>query len=173
MRFSVHMPWNAMRFAIKHAVAAGVVVGGIVAFTAASYFALLIWSVLAGLPLGGPLAFPFMVLLALVASIVCVLFLIFPATAVTEWVCARYRLQLAVQIPVAAAVLGLLVFGVMLTLAAVQGRSIGAVASLAAIVSVILLVLLGAYWWSMQSADLLIRAGARLWQNVRSAMSET
>lgn len=32
---------NAMRFAVKHAVATGVVVGGIVAFTAASYFALL------------------------------------------------------------------------------------------------------------------------------------
>jgi hypothetical protein len=48
-----------------------------------------------------------------------------------------------------------------------------AAASPAAIASVILLVMLGAYWWSMQSADLLIRAGARLWQNVRSAMSET
>lgn len=42
------MPSLAMRFALKHAVATGVVVTGIVGFTAFSYFALLLWAVLAG-----------------------------------------------------------------------------------------------------------------------------
>jgi hypothetical protein len=72
-----------MRFAVKHAVAGAVVVGGVVALTAASYFALLAWAVLMGEPLGGPLAFPFLVLFALVASIVSAVMILLPTTAFT------------------------------------------------------------------------------------------
>ena len=95
------MPTNTMRFAAKHAVATSVVVGGIVAFSAASYLALLAWAVLVGEPLGGPLAFPFMVLLALVASVVTVGLVLLPATAVAEWIALKKQLRTVLQIPIA------------------------------------------------------------------------
>jgi hypothetical protein len=92
---------EAIRFAAKHAVAAAVVISGIVVFSAASYFALLAWAVLAGEPLGGPLAFPFMVLFAVVAGAVSVGAALLPVTAVTEWICLRRRMRLPWQITIA------------------------------------------------------------------------
>jgi hypothetical protein len=67
-----------LRFAAKHAVAGMIVVAGIVAFTAATYFALLLWAMLTGQELGGPLALPFMVLFAFVAGVVSVAVILLP-----------------------------------------------------------------------------------------------
>jgi hypothetical protein len=79
---------KAVRFVLKHAVAAAAVVIVVVAVTAASYLALILWVLLAGGGLGGPLTFPFMILFALVASVASILVLL-PTTAVTQWMCAR------------------------------------------------------------------------------------
>jgi hypothetical protein len=149
-----------VRFAFRHAAAAALVVSGIVAFTAASYFALLTWAVLAGEPIGGPLAFPFMVLFALVASVGCVVLALFPTTIATEWICRTYRLSLVLQIPIASTLLVALVFGVALGVAITRGTSLGAAAWSAAIGSALLLVPLGAYWWALQSTDLLMHLAA-------------
>jgi hypothetical protein len=156
-----------MRFAVKHTVAAGVVVSGIVAFTAASYFALLMWSVLAGLPLGGPFAFPFMVLFALVACVVAVLFLILPATVIAEWLCNRYHFRLAMQIPTATVVMGILLCAMTAALTTLAGSPMSAGLPIAGIASIVLLVLLGAYWWSMQSVDWLVTAIDRFLKRMR------
>lgn len=158
---------SKMRFAVKHAVGAAAVIVGITAFSAASYFALLAWAVLMGEPLGGPLAFPFMVLFAVVASIVCVGAALLPVTALTEWICRRWQLRLAWQIPIATAVMatGLLMFAMIG--ATVRGESLNSAAVLAGIVFLLLLAPLGMYWWSMQSADWIVGATLRYWNRRR------
>jgi hypothetical protein len=52
-----------------------------------SVFALLAWAVLTGEPLGGPLAFPFLILVGLIASTFAVAAVLFPVSAFTEWIC--------------------------------------------------------------------------------------
>jgi hypothetical protein len=153
-----------MRFAIKHAVASAVVVGGTMALTAASYFALFAWAVVAGEPLGGPLAFPFMVLASLLASVVAAVFILLPTTALTEWICLNRGFRLALQIPVATVCMGTYVFTASLAFALVRGVALASAASAAAVLFGLLLVPLGAYWWSMQSADWVARAVNRWWQ---------
>ena len=151
------------RFAIKHAVATGVVIAGIVGVTAASYFALLAWAVLAGEPLGGPLAFPFLVLFALVASVVAAGLILFPATALTEWICVKNKFRLALQIPIATAfVAGYLLLAAVIA-AVVRDVSLASAATAAGVVFLLLLVPLGVYWWAMQSADWLLRIAASAW----------
>ena len=149
---------NAVRFAVKHALATGVVVGGVVAFTAASYFALLAWAVLAGQPLGGPLALPFMVLFALVASLGSVALILLPATAIAEWISVKKRLRVALQIPIATALAAVFVVLAALVIAVLREMSWGSAAAAAGVIFALLLVPLGVYWWSMQSADWLLRA---------------
>jgi hypothetical protein len=153
--------WNAITLAVKHGVATAIVVGGVVAFTAASYFALLAWAVLMNEPLGGPLAFPFMVLFALLTSVGSAVFVFFPTTAVTEWACVRCRVHLLLQIPIAAIVLIGYVFTAAIAIALVRGSSVATTLRPAAVVSAVLLVPLGAYWWSLQSVEWLIHLGAR------------
>ena len=160
---------NAVRFAVKHAVATGVVVGGVVAFTAASYFALLAWAVLAGESLGGPLAFPFMVLFALIASLVSVGFILLPATAVAEWIAARKRLRVASQIPIAIALAVVFIVAAALVISVLREMSWGSAAAAAGWMFALLLVPLGVYWWSMQSADWLLRAATGWLRRVRAS----
>jgi hypothetical protein len=155
---------NAMRFAVKHAVATAVVVGGIVAFTAASYFALLAWAVLVGDPLGGPLAFPFMVLFALFASVVSVGLILLPATALAEWVAVKKQLRMAFQIPIATALAGVQLLFAALVISVLGGMPWSSAAAAAGVIFALLLVPLGVYWWSMQSADWLLRAATRWWR---------
>lgn len=163
---------NAMRFAVKHAVATGVVVGGIVAFTAASYFALLAWAVLVGEPLGGPLAFPFMVLFALVASVVSVGLILLPATAVAERISVRRQLRVAFQIPIATALAGVFLLFAALVISVLRGVSWGSAAAAAGVMFALLLVPLGVYWWSMQSADWLLRAATRRVRAAKASAAE-
>ena len=144
---------GAARFAMKHAVASAVVIAGIVAFTAASFLALFAWAVAAGEPLGGPLAFPFMVLLALAASAAAV-GILFMTTALAEWICARCGWGLFAQIPASMAILGTALLPAAFLL---FDASLLAAAGMWAL----LLPALGAYWWSMQSVDWLLRLCSR------------
>jgi hypothetical protein len=95
-----------MRFAVKHAIAAIVVIAGIAAFTAALYFALFAAAVIFDQPLGSPIAGPLTVLFAVVASIISIVVVLLPVTAVTEWTCQR-RGRVWWQIPIATAVMGM------------------------------------------------------------------
>ena len=158
-----------MRFALKHAVATAVVVAGIIGFTAASYFALLLWAALAGRGLGGPLALPFMLLGALLASVVAVLFILLPSTALTEWLGVKFRLRLLLQIPVATGVLIANVFAGSLLMAQLRNGSFSNALWAAAIVSGLLLIPLGAYWWSLQTADWLLRLATRIREQRRTS----
>src|SRR5688500_7184800 len=119
------MPMNEMRFAVKHAVAAAVVVGGIVAIIAAAYFALLAWAAITGEPLGGPLALPFLLLFALVASSLAVIFILLPATAVAEWISVKKQLPVAIQIPIATALTGVNLLVAALVISLLRDTSVG------------------------------------------------
>jgi len=157
----------AMRFAIKHAVAGSVVIGGIVGLTAASYIALLAWAILAGGDLGGPLAFPFLVLFAVVASVVSVGLILLPTTALTEWICVTRNLRLALQIPIATVCLWTYLISAALVVALLRGTPLSSATFTASVVFVLLLAPLGAYWWSMQSADWLLGTVTKWWNSIR------
>lgn len=157
---------GAARFALKHAVAAGVVVGGVTALSAASYFALLLLAVVADEGIGGPLAFPFMVLSGMAASVLAVGLVLMPTTALAEWITFRRRLHVVWQIPIAVALTGAAVLSTAAAVSVMRGVAPGTTAGAATVGFVSLLVPLGAYWWSMQSADWLIgriKSAYQLW----------
>jgi hypothetical protein len=149
--------WNAVQFAVKHAVAAAVVISGIIALTSVSYFALLVWAA----------AFPFMVLFALFGSVASVLFVLLPATALTEWICVKRRAHLLVQIPIATVLMAVCVLSAALVAATALESSVHRAASVAAAVFGALLVPLGVYWWSLQSAEWLIHSATRILAHMR------
>jgi len=149
--------WKAVQFAVKHAVAAAVVISGIIALTSVSYFALLVWAA----------AFPFMVLFALFGSVASVLFVLLPATALTEWICVKRRAHLLVQIPIATVLMAVCVLSAALVAATALESSVHRAASVAAAVFGALLVPLGVYWWSLQSAEWLIHSATRLLAHMR------
>ena len=76
---------SVVRVALSHTFAAVVVIGGSALFATGAYAALLIWAILFNEPLGGPLALPFMVLVALAASGLSVVCVLAPATLAGEW----------------------------------------------------------------------------------------
>lgn len=159
--------WSATRFAVKHAVATAVVVGGVVLFAGASYFALLLWAVFVGEPLGGPLAFPFMVLAAFVGSALAVAFIL-PTTAMAEWIRRWWRLHLAAEIPLASALLLIAVLSTAMANGAIQATSMVSAGRTAAVVWALLLIPLGVYWWSLQGTDWLLGAIATCAQHVKA-----
>ena len=157
-----------IRFAVKHAVATAVVVTGIVSFTAATYGALLLWAILAGLPLGGPLAFPFMVLFALVATVGVVLFVLLPSTVATEWLRHRLQFPLLVEIPMATLLMVALVLGLTSAIAWLSGSFVEGATVAAAIGAGVLLVPLGAYWWALQSTGWVITVATTYSERLRT-----
>lgn len=156
-----------MRFALKHAIAASVVIAGIVAVTVASYFALLAWAVLMGQPLGGPLALPGMVLFALIAGIVAVGLVLLPATALAERITERKQVRAVFQIPIATALAGSFVVLTTSVITVARGTPWASAALAAGVIFAILLVPLGVYWWSMQSVDWLLRTATARRRRVR------
>jgi|SRR5688572_25252720 len=148
---------HAIRFILKHTVASAAVAIAIVGCTTIFYFALLLWAVVAGAGLGGPLAFPAMILFAVVASVGSILVLM-PTTLVTEWISSRAQLHFVLQIPIAVAVLIVLVLAAALSRALASGTSIASGAWVALIASSLLLVPLGVYWSALRSTDWLLSA---------------
>lgn len=157
-----------MGFVLKHLVAGGVLVVGTVALTAVLYFVLLAGAAVAGEPLGGPLALPFLVLLALVTSGLAVALVLLPTTALSEWICRKYRLPWAVQIPAATAFLGLHLLLLSLLIGALRGTPGASVTLQAGVLFGLLLVPLGAYWWTVQAVGWLIRLGVTSRKRVRA-----
>ena len=157
-----------MRFALKHAIAGAAVTAAIAAFSAASYFALLAWAVLAGEPLGGPLAFPFMVLASLIASVVSVCVVLLPVTAVTDWMCRKRRIRLPWQIPIATVLMGSWLVALLVATTVTRGTPIVASATFGGLAFLVLLLPLGLYWWTMQSADWIVGATVRWWERSSS-----
>ncbi len=160
------MKWpDAMRFAAKHAVAATLVVAGMATLSGVSYFVLLAWAVLTDEPLGGPLAFPFMIVLAAATGVTVVSVALFPVTALTEWICRRSDLRTRWQIPIAAAVMGTWVLMLAATATLLSGAPLASGAAPAGVIVLLLLIPLWIYWWTTQAADWILGAATRWWDN--------
>ena len=146
-----------MTFVVKHAVASAVVIAGTVLSSAVLYFSLLVWAIVADGGLGGPLALPGMMLTAFAGSAASVLFFV-PVTAMAERLRRKVlRAGRIVEIPIAA-----------LTLAAFLTFVFARLDfEVALVFAAIELVLLGAYWWSLQACDVLFGLGGRLWRALR------
>jgi hypothetical protein len=148
---------------MKHAVATAVVVCCIVALTVLSYLGLLAWAVIAGAPVGGPLALPFMLAAAVVLSAIAAVAVLWPVTAVSEVACRRAHCSLTVlQIPVATLLLFFEVASAGLLVALLKGQPATSGITTGAIVGLILLLPLGIYWWSLQISDWLLGRGESL-----------
>ena len=158
---------DSMRAAISHAAAAFVVVGASLAFAVVGYIGLLAWAVVAGLPLGGPLALPFLLLLALLTSTVAVFFGLFPATLVGHFLCRRLLgWSIAAEIPIST----LLTLGITVGISTVVGSYGGVSASTSVaqgiVLGLFLLVPLGVYWWVLRVSDWGIQQGQRLVERI-------
>jgi len=143
-----------MKAIFRHSVAAAVVIGGSVALVAALYFALLAWAVLRGGGLGGPLALPGMMLMAFAGAAFSVMAVLAPVTIVSELVRVRLRRTRFIEIPIATLLTASFVF------ALVHSHP------LAIPIVVAELILVGAYWWILQAADVLVGAVERTWRLV-------
>lgn len=124
------------------------------------YFALLAFAIVMNEGLGGPLALPGMMLFALIAGVV-VAAVFALVTALAEWICNRRALSIWHQIPVSTGILVVVVLAGGLLFWQLGGRSGSNTALVWSIGFVLLLLPLAAYWWTLQSADWLLNAGAR------------
>lgn len=151
---------SPVRTVTSHAVAAGVVVGATVLGSVVAYVGLLAWAVLADEGLGGPMALPFMMLVALVAGVAAVLLVLGPATLIADALCAARAWPKWAAIPASTGV----TLAICLAAGALLGArhsSVGDGVSTAAIAALALLAPLGLYWWSLRGASLLLRRSGR------------
>jgi hypothetical protein len=162
MRVSDMKAHDSMRAAISHTAAACAVVGVSLAFALVSYFGLLAWAVLAGLPLGGPLALPFLMLLALLTSTAATLLVLFPATLVGHFLCRRLGWPAAAEIPVSSALTLGIAVGISTVIGSYAAVSISTAAALGALVGAFLLVPLGEFWWVMRVSSWGVEQAHRL-----------
>jgi hypothetical protein len=154
-----------MQYGVRHAVAATVVIGCIAAFTAFSYFALLLWCVVARAPIGGPLAAPGMLMLAIVAAAVSIIGVLWPVTTLTEFLCDRLlRWHRLAQIPVATILMFAYLICASLLFGKVRGMPAAAALTFGTTAASILLVPLGAYWWSLQAAGWMLGLAGKMWR---------
>ena len=150
-----------VRFATRHAVAAIVVTMGIVAFTSAGYLVLLLSSIMSNEDTGGPYALPFFIIFAVLVSFASVLLVLFPSTALTEWICRKRQYHLFAQLPVSVMVMVAVVAGLSALIALQRGASVSEVLPIDGLACGMLLIPLCAYWWSIQSTERLVSIGAR------------
>lgn len=140
-------------FCARHFLALTVTVAAACVIWTITYFALLLWAVLAGGGIGGPLAYPAGLLFFIVATTAACLILLFPATALAEWFAHRCGFPIVAQIPFSVAALALLclVASAVGSQPTLQGVSVGF-----GVLFLTLLMPLGLYWWAAQSVPLLL-----------------
>jgi hypothetical protein len=158
-----------MRQAFEHALASVVVVGCAVGASIICYLGLLSWAVITGAPIGGPLALPLMMLLALLGSLASICLVLMPITALGHWLCTSARPRpVIVQIPMTTGLLiiELLIIALVSGLIGDYGMSTSLGLGFGA--ALILLVPLGAYWWTLQITDWLISMISTCWIRFRA-----
>ncbi len=156
--------------ALAHALASAVLIGGLLALTFVGYFGLLAWAVLAGDGIGGPLAFPVMMILAFVVGFAMTAFVIFPVTVATAVLCELVlKWHRVAQIPIAVALCLAEVLAIALVIALSSGGDVADALAAGGVVGFLLLVPLGVYWWVLQLVDGLRWAAHALWRRIRRA----
>jgi hypothetical protein len=164
--------WRTARFAIKHTIAAGVVIAGMAVAGALAF----VVGVVMLAARDSSTTFPSSVLFALVAGVMSVVLVLAPITIATELFCERARLRLWWQIPISFGMLCAVGAG----LAAVDvnaGATVTTAARVAGIATASLVIPMAVYWWALQSADWLLRNGGHVasvvWPSRFAALSRT
>jgi len=161
-----------MSLAFEHTLAASVVIVGAFAISIISYLGLLLWAIVTDAPLGGPLALPFMILLALLGSLLSIGFVLFPITLFSHWLCASIlEKPTFVQIPVATGLLIIELLVIALVCALTGDHEISTSLLLGFCAALILLVPLGAYWWTLQITDWIIANLSLIWIRLRPTVA--
>jgi hypothetical protein len=140
---------------LGHLVAGVAVIACALGFTVVSFFAVFLWAIAVGEPLGGPLALPFMLFLALAGGFAAVAFNFLPATLISTRICRRLQLAWYFEIGVTTLVSALLALAAGVALGLYRDDVMSGV-HMAAICELVLLLPLGAYWWSLRSTGWLI-----------------
>jgi hypothetical protein len=147
------------RFVVRHSFAAATVLAISAPITAAIYFGLLAWAVVKNGGLGGPLALPGMILLVFAATAASVIFILAPTTALAEILRVKLlRTNRFAEVPIASLILIVYIAVAFSAMGLSRGWPPRGTILSAAIVTVIQLLLLGIYWWTVQATDLLISA---------------
>lgn len=121
------------------------------------YGVLLVWAVLAGGGIGSPVAYPLGLLAVLVGSTALAVTLLFPCTALAEWIASRRGWPIFAQIPINAGILAG-ICAIVVGFAALTGSEVTlgmVIIGYGGLFSAGLLPL-GLYWWTMQSGPLAI-----------------
>jgi hypothetical protein len=157
---------------IAHAVASGVVAVVTLAVATVGFLGLLLWAVLAGEPIGGPLALVGVLLTAIAFVPIMLLLFLMPATATARWLRRAFRWSWWVEMPLATIAMVLYVaivfFALSYTDTVEQSREGAGVAGAFAGT---LLLPLGLYWWSFTAADGVLRLVRAGWTYLVRAMN--
>jgi hypothetical protein len=156
-------------FLLKHSIAGATVVLGSLGMVALVYFSLLLWAVLTSGGLGGPLAFPGMVLLVFAAAAASVVIILIPVTTVAEALRMKGGVNRLLEIPIATA---LLIAYVAVGLAAItffRDWSVAGTIRGGVVFVVIQLLLLGVYWWALQATHAVASFASAAWRRLTRA----
>ncbi|HBL29641.1 MAG TPA: hypothetical protein DD490_22635 [Acidobacteria bacterium] len=163
---------GSIQYAVKHAVAFSAVLSAVTGFVLVGYLGLLAWAVVAGAPLGGPLALPFLLVVAVLAGTAAALGVLGPVTAFGGFLRKKaFPRHALAEIPLTT----LVMTGYLILLGMVASVGFGGPAAAGfrygLIGTVLLLVPLGVYWWALQAAAALLDLGAHLALWIRGALS--
>lgn len=162
-------------FALRHSLAIGLVVAAGAVLWTITYLVLLIYAFFTGSGLGGPLAYPALLLFFVFAGTALCLGFFLPATALAEWFVRRMQWNTFAQIPIGLAILWGLILGLILLVQGemlrqslifgtsmlfgliyfLQKDSAQQMIVLSFLLWLVLLLPMGLYWWAAQSGPLL------------------
>ncbi len=122
-----------------------------------AYVALFLWAMFTDGGIGGPLAYPAGLLFCFFAATAASLVLLFPSTALAEWLAWRQKLPIFAQLPISIAILALLCLIIpSVTVAAGALPSFRDAAFRFGVLFIAHLLPLGLYWCTAQSGPLLL-----------------
>lgn len=157
-------------FLLRHALAVVVSVVVPCVLLTVVYCGLLLWAMIFGGGLGGPLAYPVGLLMVFLGALAASVLVFFPAVGAAELVARHFGWPVLAQLPLSVAGPAL-VCAALAIAAGVQGRDVGAGAVTFACLLGIGLIPLVLYWWVAQSLPLLGELVGRVrgWYRGRSA----
>ena len=158
----------AIRFIVRHSVAAGAVTVASLVLVIIAYFALLVWAIVVGGGIGSPVVLPLTLLLAMAGSVVCVLFILLPVSLASEIIRTRVFMgSRFLEIPISVVLLAGYVVGSTALVCMLQELELRRGLVISSIAAGVLMVPLGLYWWCLQSADWLFGLGMSFWGRYR------
>ena len=162
----------ATRFLVKHVVATGVTVGGVLVLLATLYFMLLVVAILTDGGIGSPATLPIGLLLTAVLMTGVALVVFLPVTIAASWIRHRSGLTYLYEIPIAAMLLVAYILLVAIVVGLAKAYPLSSAFWYASAVSLALLLALGVYWLCLQSTGWLLTGAERMVTFVRRARDD-